>query len=90
MALDNGEPEPAYRLIPPVTDPSRLLPRICTGRFSGEKTVWLTITSSLAVFNLECTANAVGVPIEPKLEVLPGFVSHVSFYNPADYLAQTL
>jgi hypothetical protein len=54
--------------------------RICPGRFIGENAVWLTVSSFLAVFNLEFVVDAAGTPINPEVEVLPGFVSYVPFH----------
>jgi hypothetical protein len=53
---------------------------VCPGRFIGENSIWLTIASFLAVFNLEPALDAAGTPINPEVEVLPGFVSYVSLY----------
>jgi hypothetical protein len=54
--------------------------RVCPGRFVGENSVWLAIASFLAAFSLEPAIDATGAPIDPKLEVLPGFASYVGFH----------
>jgi hypothetical protein len=53
---------------------------VCPGRFVGENSVWLTIASFLAVFNLEPAIDAEGKLINPEVEVLPGFVSYVPLH----------
>jgi hypothetical protein len=57
-----------------------ILCRVCPGRFVGENSVWLAIASFLAAFNLEPATDATGAPIDPKLEVLPGFASYVDLH----------
>ncbi|KAF2103859.1 cytochrome P450 [Rhizodiscina lignyota] len=50
--------------------------RICPGRVLADSSVFLTIASALAAFNISKATDANGKEIEPKVEFTPGIISH--------------
>lgn len=51
--------------------------RICPGRYMAYESMWMTMTSVLAVFNIEPTRDAKGNPILPPEIYSGGFVKYV-------------
>ncbi|KII85219.1 hypothetical protein PLICRDRAFT_178958 [Plicaturopsis crispa FD-325 SS-3] len=66
-------------LDPTVPDPSLASfgfgRRICPGRYLGWSSVWISIASILATFNIEKAVDTEGSPIEPSSECKPGIVA---------------
>ncbi|KAL6892167.1 cytochrome P450 [Trichoderma evansii] len=50
--------------------------RICPGRYISNDNLFITVTRLLATFNITRAADEKGEFIEPKLEYMPGLVSH--------------
>ncbi|PCH38732.1 cytochrome P450 [Wolfiporia cocos MD-104 SS10] len=50
--------------------------RICPGRFLGESSVWLVVTSVLATFDICTVRDQAGKELIPEVTVLPGLISH--------------
>jgi cytochrome P450 len=50
--------------------------RICPGRVLADSSLFLTIASSLAAFNIKKALDATGKEVEPKVEFTPGIISH--------------
>ncbi|KAK4074870.1 uncharacterized protein Triagg1_5019 [Trichoderma aggressivum f. europaeum] len=50
--------------------------RICPGRYMADDTLFITIARLLANFNISKAVDEQGVVMEPKLEHVPGLVSH--------------
>ncbi|KAH9840008.1 cytochrome P450 [Rhodofomes roseus] len=51
--------------------------RMCPGQRFGDDTIWWTIASIIATFNVKKALDADGKEITPSLTVLPGLTSHV-------------
>lgn len=50
--------------------------RICPGRYFSDSTIFLTVSQTLAVFNISKAVDDQGMEIEVKLEATPGVVNH--------------
>ncbi|GAP89566.1 putative cytochrome P450 oxidoreductase [Rosellinia necatrix] len=51
--------------------------RICPGRYLGTSSVWLTISRSLAVFDIRKSLDESGREVEPHVGFSPGLVSRI-------------
>ncbi|KAM6476095.1 cytochrome P450 [Trichoderma sp. SZMC 28011] len=49
--------------------------RICPGRYIAEDSLFITIARLLATFNISKAVDEQGMPVEPKVEYLPGLVA---------------
>ncbi|PNP50971.1 hypothetical protein THARTR1_08592 [Trichoderma harzianum] len=49
--------------------------RICPGRYIVDDSLFLTIARLLATFNISKAVDEQGMPVEPKVEYMPGLVS---------------
>ncbi|KAJ7828642.1 cytochrome P450 [Mycena leptocephala] len=71
--LLDGKPNPA------VKDPDCAAfgfgRRICPGRHMARSSIWLTVVSILATFNIDKAVDGAGRPIEPTFEYLSALVS---------------
>ncbi|KAJ7874655.1 cytochrome P450 [Mycena leptocephala] len=70
--LPNGQPNPDVR------DPLSAFGfgrRLCPGRHMAHSSLWITITSILAAFNIEKAVDAEGKVVEPSYEYLSGSIS---------------
>lgn len=67
------------QLDPTVPDPALALfgfgRRICPGRYMGLASIWITIASLLAAFDIEKAVDIDGSYIEPSDECIPGIVA---------------
>ncbi|QYT01221.1 Cytochrome P450 oxidoreductase OrdA-like protein [Trichoderma simmonsii] len=50
--------------------------RICPGRYMADDSIFITMVRLLATFNISKAVDEQGVPMEPRVEQLPGLVSH--------------
>ncbi|KAI0269994.1 cytochrome P450 [Gloeopeniophorella convolvens] len=77
-------PEPARFKPERFLDPNVKLPeavfgfgrRICPGRYMARSSMWITIASVLAAFDIAPTVSDEGVPLIPKEDYKPGVISY--------------
>ena len=50
--------------------------RVCPGRLLAQSSIFLTISKSLAVFDITKPLDANGHIVEPNVQYIPGLVSH--------------
>ncbi|KAF4575356.1 hypothetical protein EYR36_006715 [Pleurotus pulmonarius] len=51
--------------------------RTCPGRFFAMDSLWISLTSMLAVFNIKKAKNADGQEIDPDIQYIPGYTRHI-------------
>ena len=50
--------------------------RICPGRVLADSSIFLALACSLAVFNISNALDGQGKPIPPKIDLIPGIITH--------------
>ena len=63
---------------------------MCPGRWLAIDTMWITIVSVLAVYNIRKGVDERGVPIEPKVEYTSGLIRYVVSSAACIYIAHNI
>ncbi|KAI0295664.1 cytochrome P450 [Multifurca ochricompacta] len=82
-------PEPSQFQPERFLDPNVKLPeavfgfgrRICPGRFMARSSMWITVASVLAAFEISPIIDGDGTPLIPKEEYKPGIISYPELFN---------